>query len=110
MREVLNSRILLLLKIRIDMKINELERGLMELHPELTASSVKTLFKSIAYLQKTALESDGNVPLPGVGKLYVKFVKERSGRCFGKDWVSPAHNSVKLRLNSKGKKIALLDA
>lgn len=89
----------------------ELVRSIVEVSTEeVSQKQVNAMLAALETVIREEIKKDGEVTIPGIGKVKTKIVPERTGTVMmgankGEKWVKPEHKEATIKIASSLKKI-----
>ena len=89
----------------------ELVRSIVEVSTEeVSQKQVTAMLAALETVTREEIKKDGEVTIPGIGKVKTKIVPERTGTVMmgankGEKWVKPEHKEATIKIASSLKKI-----
>lgn len=89
----------------------ELVRNIVEVSTEeVSQKQVNAMLAALETVTREEIKKDGEVTIPGIGKVKTKIVPERTGTVMmgankGEKWVKPEHKEATIKIASSLKKI-----
>lgn len=89
----------------------ELVRSIVEVSTEeVSQKQVNAMLAALETVTREEIKKDGEVSIPGIGKVKTKIVPERTGTVMmgankGEKWVKPEHKEATIKIASSLKKI-----
>lgn len=89
----------------------ELVRSIVEVSTEeVSQKQVTAMLAALETVTREEIKKDGEVTIPGIGKVKTKIVPERTGTVMmgankGEKWVKPEHKEATIKIVSSLKKI-----
>lgn len=89
----------------------ELVRSIVEVSTEeVSQKQVNAMLAALETVTREEIKKDGEVTIPGIGKVKTKIVPERTGTVMmgankGEKWVKPEHKEATIKIASSLKKI-----
>lgn len=89
----------------------DLVRNIVEVSTEeVSQKQVNAMLTALETVTREEIKKDGEVTIPGIGKVKTKIVPERTGTVMmgankGEKWVKPEHKEATIKIASSLKKI-----
>ena len=89
----------------------DLVRNIVEVSTEeVSQKQVNAMLAALETVTREEIKKDGEVTIPGIGKVKTKIVPERTGTVMmgankGEKWVQPEHKEATIKIASSLKKI-----